>query len=67
MITLVKSEKNTMVGDYVKILAEFRGLSTDVKPIMFGEQKVENGSIFIEIDTGKVYFYDLENEQWMEV
>ena len=66
MITLVKKEKSIMTNNGTKILAEFRGLSTDVKPVMNGEEKVENGSIFIEIDTGRVYFYDLENEQWME-
>ena len=25
---------------------------------------IDNGSVFIEIDTGKIFFYDLENEQW---
>lgn len=34
---------------------EYRGLSTDEKPT----EKVSNGSVFIEIDTGKLYFYDL--------
>lgn len=41
---------------------EYRGLSTDTKPT-----KVENGSVFIEIDTGKLFIYDKENEQWKEV
>ena len=36
---------------------EFRGLSTDEKPI----ERVGNGSIFIEIDTGKVYMFSEEN------
>ena len=41
---------------------EYRGLSTDTKPT-----KVENGSVFIEIDTGKLFIYDKQNEQWKEV
>ena len=39
------------------------GLSTDVKPTT----GVLNGSVFIEMDTGKAYFYDAYNEQWLEV
>lgn len=44
---------------------EFRGLSTDTKP---DETKdgVGNGAAFIEMDTGKLYFYDAENTQWVE-
>ena len=36
---------------------EYRGLSTDVKPT----KHVGNGSVFIEMDTGKVYIFDEEN------
>ena len=39
----------------------FYGLSTDVKP------KAENGSCFIEIDTGAAYFYDGDSAQWRKV
>lgn len=42
---------------------EYRGLSTDVKPT----ERVGNGSIFIEIDTGKVYMFDRENTEWKEL
>lgn len=42
---------------------ELRGLSTDEKPTT----GIENGSMFIEMDTGKIYLYDLENEQWREI
>ena len=42
---------------------EYRGLSTDTKPT----QDIENGTIFIEIDTGKIYMYDLENQLWKEL
>ena len=42
---------------------EFRGLSTDEKPI----ERVGNGSIFIEIDTGKVFIFDEQNKTWREL
>lgn len=48
---------NTLVGD-----VEFRGLSTDTKPT----DNVINGSSFIEIDTGKIYFFDAIGVQWLE-
>ena len=37
---------------------EFGGLSTDEKPV----EKVGNGSVFIEIDTGKVFMFDEQNK-----
>lgn len=37
-------------------------LSTDEKPT----GNVENGSRLIEMDTGKIYFYDAENGIWRE-
>lgn len=46
---------------------EFRGLSTDEKPVSLDEKDIPNGTMFIEIDTGKMYLYDLDNEQWNEV
>ena len=69
MITIYN--KKTTSYDYddlkEKVNVELRGLSTDEKPIKIGEQIIENGSTFIEIDTGKVYLYDLENEQWKDI
>lgn len=40
---------------------EYRGLSTDTKPTDTG-----NGSQFIEMDTGKIFFFDEENNEWLE-
>ena len=69
MITI--NNKKTTSYDYddlkEKVNVELRGLSTDEKPIKIGEQIIENGSTFIEIDTGKIYLYDLENEEWKEI
>ena len=45
---------------------EFRGLSTDTKPTEIDNKNITNGSVFIEIDTGKLFFYDSENEEWKE-
>ena len=37
------------------------GLSADAKPSNIG-----NGTCFVEMDTGKIYFYDAGNMQWRE-
>ena len=42
---------------------EYRGLSTDSKPTT----NVVNGSVFIEIDTGKIYLFDADSSTWKEV
>ena len=41
--------------------SEFIGRSIDTKPT-----HVENGAIYKEIDTGRVYRYDKENNRWIE-
>lgn len=46
---------------------ELRGLSTDTKPTSFDDEVIANGTVFIEIDTGKIFMYDAENQQWKEV
>jgi CRISPR/Cas system CSM-associated protein Csm4 (group 5 of RAMP superfamily) len=69
MITISKNENTKIKGNDRYILVELRGLSTDEKPTVYDEEidsYIDNGSTFIEIDTGKIYFYDLENEQWNE-
>ena len=40
--------------------AEFQGLSTDDKPV----DHVNNGAYFEEIDTGTIYRFDAENQEW---
>lgn len=42
--------------------AELCGLSTDSKPTA----RLANGSRFIEMDTGKLYFFDEAGSQWVE-
>lgn len=64
MISLYKIENPKTKSDGEYISAELRGLSTDEKPTEISGKKIDNGSAFIEIDTGKVFLYDLENETW---
>lgn len=48
-------------------LLEFDGLSTDDKPInIYKNKEIINGSIFNEIDTGKVYKYNKTASMWVE-
>lgn len=64
MITnFIKNEVSTK-GNEREV--EFRGLSTDTKPTQFNGKSVANGTVFIEIDTGKIFFYDLDNQTWNE-
>lgn len=54
-----KFNRNTM---------EIYGNAADEKPIREYEGLlIPNGSIYIEIDTGKGYLYDEENHVWKEV
>lgn len=45
----------------------YAGKSTDEKPGDDDEKKIyqRTGNIFIEIDTGDVYWYDEETEDWI--
>lgn len=43
--------------------SELRGLSTDEKPI----NNIENGTVFFEMDTQKLYMFDAENKTWLLV
>ena len=40
----------------------YYGLSTDEKP-----ESANNGSRYIEMDSGKVYLYDADGSEWLEV
>ena len=63
MISLYKVENTKFKDDEAYLSAELRGLSTDEKPTETTYGKIDNGSIYLEIDTGKIYLYDLENEK----
>lgn len=53
MISILKSG--------IKAPMQFVGLSTDTKPT-----SATNGSTFIEMDTGKIYFYNEDGQEWLE-
>lgn len=67
MVTIYKTDivKNEEEGQV--IYAELRGMSTDTKPTSIGNKTIGNGSVFIEIDTQKIFFYDIDSETWKEV
>ena len=70
MVTIYNVKKSEMLNHpngEVFYLLELRGLSTDEKPTEIENGTVENGSAFIEIDTGKVYLYNLDSKEWNEV
>ena len=65
MISIYNIRKNTLGED--KLQVDLRGLSTDTIPTSLSDGDIENGSSFIAIDTGDVYFYDGENKEWINV
>lgn len=66
MITIYNVKKSDIKGDG-KFLVELRGLSDDEKPTTIDGGEILNGSSFIEIDTGDIYLYDGEGEEWYNV
>lgn len=67
MITINKVERSEIKNEG-KFLVELRGLSTDEKPtILSTGGLIENGSVFIEIDTGDVYLFDYTGQEWNNV
>ena len=64
MVTIY-SVKNSNIGGDGKFLVEYRGLSTDDKPTTVNGGEIENGSVFLEIDTQDIYIYDKENSSWL--
>lgn len=67
MITISKQDYTRNDTNKNTVMVELRGLSTDEKPTTIDDVNIANGSIFIEINTGKLFMYDLENQQWQEV
>lgn len=66
MVTLYKNDnvKNTAEGQTT--FCELRGLSTDTKPTEINGMVIGNGSVFIEIDTQKLFFFDEASKTWKE-
>ena len=66
MISICKIDNNKFTNEGEVITAELVGLSTDVKPKEVDNKVIGNGSKLIEMDTGKLFFFDVENEEWKE-
>ena len=65
MITVEEEVKNKYVSTNGKLF-KFKGLASDEKPVgQYGGTLIENGSIFIEMDTKKGFYYDQENKTWV--
>lgn len=60
MITKIVTRNKSIDTYYASV--ELVGLSTDTKPT-----NERNGSLFLEMDTGKVFVYDEANTQWLEL
>lgn len=60
--TYAKFSHYTAEGATVQTVTMF-GLYSDTKPT---DVSIGNGSAFIEMDTGKVYFFDAANSEWKE-
>lgn len=67
MVTINKVENYITQPNGTFIQGELYGLSTDTKPTEMQGKYIANGSTFIEMDTGKIYLYDLENQEWKEI
>jgi hypothetical protein len=59
---MVRIISTKIVGDGINYI-EVAGLSTDTKPA----EKVATGSVYLEVDTGKAYFYNETAEEWTEI
>ena len=49
---------NTYKGGYIEAAC----LHTDTKPT----EEISTGSICVEVDTGDVYFFDADSEEWVK-
>ena len=67
MVTIYKNNNLQVLDGSNTKTVEIRGLSTDTKPTTVDSGDIANGSVFIEIDTQKIFFFDGENKQWKEV
>lgn len=56
------SYNKAQIRDVFKRYVEGSCLSTDEKPI----ENIGNGSTLLEMDTGKIFMFDEENQIWKE-
>jgi len=69
MVTINESKNTKIEGNKRYIFVELRGLSTDTKPTVYEDENltsyIDNGSVFVEMDTQKIFFYDLASQEWL--
>lgn len=63
MFTVSTKTYDGNIANQEKVLVEAACLSTDSKPT----DGIANGSICLEMDTGKVYAYNEAGEAWVEL
>ena len=71
MVTYTDRKYDTTVftgGSLVNsFIYSFTGLSTDTKPTQtFKNTQIQNGSTFVEMDSGKVFMYNEASHAWVE-
>lgn len=59
---ITKVVKTTESANKYYAAVELYGLSTDSKPT-----DEQNGTLFLEMNTGKVFVYDAQNTTWFEL
>lgn len=64
MVTIYKVEKAD-IKNGGKFLVELRGLSDDEKPSTINGGAIINGSEFLEIDTGDLYYFNEDDTEWV--
>lgn len=69
MITISETGKSRGIGKTKKTILELRGLSSDKISLSdkIDKYNIDNGSIFIEIDTGKIFMFNLDTTTWSEI
>jgi len=64
MVTVER--QNKVIDRLNKTSFEFRGLSTDTKPTnKYKDVNIANGSLFIEMDTEDLFFYNEDTSSWV--
>ena len=67
MVTIVKTNYVTTDKSGKYFIGDLAGLAADDKPTEIEDMKVGNGCTYMAVDTGDVYLYDLENEEWTKI
>lgn len=64
MISIYQNGEVKKTNEGELLYVELRGLSTDTKPTKVGNKGIVNGSLFVEIDTQKIFFFDEDSQTW---